>query len=61
MTQAQIILDLISQKNHLAAQAGTIYILCEDGSQLALDYMNGDRDTQYIDQVITQIIEPRQD
>ena len=55
MTQAEMLKELIS--DNLAAQAGTIYVLFEDGSQLALNYLEGNTATQYTDQVLVTVVE----
>lgn len=59
MNQAQMIQDIIGDR--LVVQSGVIYVLCDDGSQLAIQSVEGDRTTQYADQVLVRVIEPRKD
>ena len=55
MSQASELAKVIEQL--AVAQGGTIYLLCEDGSQVALKIQEGNADTQYCDTVIIQTYE----
>lgn len=56
MSQASELAKVIEQL--AVAQGGTIYLLCEDGSQISLKIQEGTADTQYCDRVVVETYRP---
>lgn len=53
MSQASELAKIIKQL--AVVQGGTIFLLCEDGSQVALKIVEGNADTQYCDTVQVRV------
>jgi hypothetical protein len=56
MSQATELAKVIEQL--AVAQGGTIFLLCEDGSQVSLKIVEGNADTQYCDTVVVETYRP---
>ena len=56
MSQASELAKVIEQL--AVVQGGTIYLLCEDGSQVSLKIQEGNADTQYCDTVVVETYRP---
>jgi hypothetical protein len=53
MTQAETLKAILERL--AVAQGDTIFLLCEDGSQVSLKIQEGNADTQYCDVVQIQV------
>ena len=56
MSQASELAKLLEQL--AVVQGDTIYLLCEDGSQVSLKIREGNADTQYCDTVVVETYRP---
>ena len=56
MSQASELAKVIEQL--AVVQGGTIFLLCEDGSQVCLKIVEGTADTQYCDTVVVETYRP---